>query len=542
MTTPRISDALCLTEDETTALYLFKGTWAARYTLKDGTWQITAPFSTARHLSAWWPGLAATAGRKAYDAVWTAGDRIWLTAKDRVIRYDLSTGKLVEAEGALSGIIADLPTGFDQGVGAAMNVPGRVYLFRGGDYCSYATEDEQVTGGVKRLTGLTAVDGACYLSGTPYFFSGEHYYTGSVNDTDNTLSVDTGSKKKITDSWSGAPVGTPYLDIYCNPEGKLTRVRTDIDLTSGATTLPSSPAADRTTLNFSWTKNHFPPPFFYVTPDNRRAYVPDRDGEKVVAVDLTRKPEEEPTIWTAKLNSSVYISAMAPHWQSLWLRTGLSPKAMLTELKLDGGTTEPSPKYTSFPNMYGSIAVSPDNRTVYVGFYQGVEEVGYEFAVVDAATHKYSTTVRLGELKPDYLAACPDGKKVYVGTADKAEVTKVVLDKPKVLKSFAAGGRVVGLATTLDGTRCVAAVNKVRDFQKLLIIRTVEDTQVSVLLKDAKSVSSVAVDPHSRYAYVSDVDASTIWVVDLDRSEVAGSIPLTGITDLYQLELAPNWD
>lgn len=140
-------------------------------------------------------------------------------------------------------------------------------------------------------------------------------------------------------------------------------------------------------------------------------------------------------------------------------------------------------------------------------------------AVFDVIAKKVLKTIPV--TAPDGLIITPDGKKVYVSSADTGSVKVINTVDDSLTTSVAVGPKPAGLAITPDGRSVVVAVGGA---DEAVVIDVASDTVTRHVPVGQAHASCITKDGH--YAYVgSQVIASpSIVVVDLSGSETPKTI------------------
>lgn len=145
------------------------------------------------------------------------------------------------------------------------------------------------------------------------------------------------------------------------------------------------------------------------------------------------------------------------------------------------------------------------HRKAYVGLF-GDQAV----AVLDTATNRVLKTIPV--TAPDGLIVTPDGKKVYVSSADSGSVKVIGTSDDAIVASIDVGAKPAGIAVTPDGSRIVVSVGGANE---AVIIDTSTDLAVKHVPVAAAHASCISAD--GRYAYVGSqaADAPAVVLVDV---------------------------
>jgi YVTN family beta-propeller protein len=137
-----------------------------------------------------------------------------------------------------------------------------------------------------------------------------------------------------------------------------------------------------------------------------------------------------------------------------------------------------------------TLGCSGPDRKAYIGLF-GDKAI----AVLDTTTQKVLKTIPLSA--PDGMVITPDGKKVYVSSADSAVVEVIATDSDTITKSISVGAQPAGLSITPDGLHVIASVGGAN---LAAIIDTTTDTIVSQAT--VGKAHNAAISPDGQTAYV----------------------------------------
>jgi YVTN family beta-propeller protein len=156
------------------------------------------------------------------------------------------------------------------------------------------------------------------------------------------------------------------------------------------------------------------------------------------------------------------------------------------------------------------------HRKAYVGLF-GDQAV----AVLDTVTNQVLKTIPL--TAPDGLIVTPDGKKVYVSSADSGTVKVITTAEDAITGSIEVGAKPAGIAVTPDGGRVVVSVGGANE---AVIIDTHSDTISKHVSVAAAHASCISADGHYAYVGSQATGASAIVEIDLLGDSAARSFPL----------------
>jgi YVTN family beta-propeller protein len=182
----------------------------------------------------------------------------------------------------------------------------------------------------------------------------------------------------------------------------------------------------------------------------------------------------------------------------------------------DAGVDAAADAGTETPDATGDDApdaapwVEPANtvgRKAYVGLFgEGA------LAVVDLTQRRVLKTLPVSA--PDGLVITPDGKKVYVASADTGSVKVVSTADDTISASLQVGAKPAGLAITPDGRLLVVAVGGA---DEAVVVDVASDAIVRHVAVGQAHASCISADGH--YAYVGSQVASAPAVVKVDLTQ-----------------------
>lgn len=174
----------------------------------------------------------------------------------------------------------------------------------------------------------------------------------------------------------------------------------------------------------------------------------------------------------------------------------------------------------SYPH---GLRPSPDGRSVLLANLGGST-----VTLVDVGDAAVLGQVDVGRA-PVQVAYAPGGLLAYATVNGADEVVKIDVQRLKVVGRAGVGGGPVQLATTPDGSLLVVAsqgtAERPNDTVSLVDTRTM---RVSTSLSTGSGAHGVAVEPGGRQAFVTDVWAGDVAVIDLSRRRVVDRIQVGG--------------
>ncbi|WP_432211834.1 NosD domain-containing protein [Methanosarcina mazei] len=274
-----------------------------------------------------------------------------------------------------------------------------------------------------------------------------------------------------------------------------------------------------------------------VTPDGKKAYVPDRWGVNVSVVDTATNT----VIDTVKVGSDPYGVAISPDGKKVYVANsgsnnisiintdantvtatvpvGISPTGVAVVLDGSKVYVANSGSYPSYEgtvsvidtatsmvtatvhvgNHPSRVAVTPDGKKVYVANW------GHYVSVVDTATNTVTATVDVDN-SPDEIVVNPTGTKVYVagmkkgyaaGT-DDGFVSAIGTSNNTIIATMdIVGGSPIGLAVTPDGKTVYVANSNISGNSTLSVIDTSNDTVSATVNIETPGRIAIIPDPES---------------------------------------------
>jgi YVTN family beta-propeller protein len=210
------------------------------------------------------------------------------------------------------------------------------------------------------------------------------------------------------------------------------------------------------------------PAHVIVTPDGRAVYVTNGDDDTVTAIDAA----------TMKAVATIPVGRR-PH--------GLRP--------------------------------SPDGRWVYVANAEGTT-----VSAIDTASNKRVADVEVGR-GPVQVAFSPDGGALYVTLGGEDAVAKVDVATRKLVGKVGVGDGPIQLHVTPDGERVLAA-NQGTERAPGSTVSVIEADTLTVTstIETGEGAHGVVVEPSGRRAYVANIYADNVAVLDLAERKVVATV------------------
>ncbi len=153
---------------------------------------------------------------------------------------------------------------------------------------------------------------------------------------------------------------------------------------------------------------------------------------------------------TVNVGSWVYGSVVSPDSKTAWVNTQGGTGVAAVNLTTGAVTAVKLP--SGFTNA-GSVAISPNGSTVYVG--------GPKLAIINAASKAVTGTVDVlpvNNATISRLLVSPDGKSLYASERTGQTLSVINLSTNKVMRTVSlGGGDVFGMTLSPDGSRVYAA-------------------------------------------------------------------------------------
>lgn len=166
---------------------------------------------------------------------------------------------------------------------------------------------------------------------------------------------------------------------------------------------------------------------------------------------------------------------------------------------------------------------SPDGRTALVADYGGTT-----VTLVDVGSGAVRRTIVVGPA-PVQVAFGPDGDFAYATVSGDSSLVKIDVDRGRVVGRAHVGHGPVQLAVTPDGTTVVVASQgtKARPNDTVSFVDAAT-MRVQAVLATSAGAHGVAIEPTGRQAFVTDVWAGDVAVVDLATRSVVDRIAVGG--------------
>jgi len=283
-------------------------------------------------------------------------------------------------------------------------------------------------------------------------------------------------------------------------------------------------------------------------------WVANEDGASLTAIDAGQN-KVVTTVTGIKGPHNVQV---APDGRALWAVSGSASLAVMVDSKTLGlhGTVPTG-------GMPAHVVVSPNGKTIYTT--NGADNT---VSVIDATTMKSVATIPVGS-GPHGLRPSPDGKWVYVAnikgttlsvidTATNMKVADVEVGQAPAQVAFSPDGRFV--YASLNAENSVAKVNVATralvgkvdvgngpiqtyvspDNRYLLVAnqgtQAKPSTTISILetktftvlrtVQTGKGAHGIVIEPSSRHAYITNMYANDLAVLDLKALQVVARIPV----------------
>lgn len=273
------------------------------------------------------------------------------------------------------------------------------------------------------------------------------------------------------------------------------------------------------------------PQMIAITPNGRKAYVPNFNSDDVSVLDLTMDPPGVSTI-AAGIGTGPFHIAITPDGTKAYVANYGDTPGSISVIDTATDTVSsviPIPMYMAYlRNGPQAIAITPDGTKAFVA-----NNESDSYSVIDTATDSLIVpnhfALPVGSL-PFYVAVSPDGNDVYFPNFGTDNVSRVSASTNALIANIAAGNGPSFLAVAPDSSKVYVANVSSSDFT---IVYPATNTSVNVALGGVSSwvAFSPAVQPVTnlrgsqfRDRFLSQIDLVNIirWDVPLQDLAVEG--------------------
>ena len=164
---------------------------------------------------------------------------------------------------------------------------------------------------------------------------------------------------------------------------------------------------------------------------------------------------------------------------------------------------------------------SPDGKWVYVANIQGTT-----LSVIDTATNTTVADVEVGR-SPAQVAFSPDGRFVYASLKDENAVAKVDVVTRALVSKVDVGAGPIQTYVSPDN-RYLLVANQGTEDKPSTTISILETKTFTVLrtVQTGEGAHGIVIEPSSRHAYITNMYANDVAVLDLRTLKVVARIPV----------------
>jgi YVTN family beta-propeller protein len=167
------------------------------------------------------------------------------------------------------------------------------------------------------------------------------------------------------------------------------------------------------------------------------------------------------------------------------------------------------------------LRISPDGKQAYVANLKGGT-----VSVIDTASQKEIAQVPAGK-GPAQVGLTPDGSLVLVSLSEENAVAVIDPATRKVIRKVAVGTVPIQLYVTPDSrTLLVANQGTPKKPGKTVSLIELESFKVAKTVVTGAGAHGVVVDREGRYAYVTNMYANSVSVLDVKDRKVVKTVPV----------------
>jgi serine/threonine-protein kinase len=241
-----------------------------------------------------------------------------------------------------------------------------------------------------------------------------------------------------------------------------------------------------------------PPQFIAFSPDGSRAYVSLYNDDKTINLVDVINTRTTKALQEIPVEQKPYALAVTPDGTSVWVPS--HDAGALDIIVVASNTVTEKLPVARNPHW---VAFSPDGRTAYLANHES-----NVLSVIDVASRAVITTIPVGT-SPHSVAVSPDGAQVVVVCFDSNDVYFIDTATNQVVGTTPVGTNPQDISYSADGHYLYTA-NVQSDTVSVLDAAT---RQVTATLP-VDSPTSIGVLPNGRFAYVTNLDAGTLTVLN----------------------------
>lgn len=172
----------------------------------------------------------------------------------------------------------------------------------------------------------------------------------------------------------------------------------------------------------------------------------------------------------------------------------------------------------AFPH---GIRISPDGKQAYVANLKGGT-----VSVIDTETRKQITQIPAGK-GPAQVGFTPDGRLAFASLSGEEKVAVIDPATRKVIRKVSVGTVPIQVYATPDSRELLVANQGSREKPgKTVSIIDLETFKTAKPIETGPGAHGVAVDREGRYAYVTNIYANSVSVLDVKKRKVVAAVPV----------------
>lgn len=164
---------------------------------------------------------------------------------------------------------------------------------------------------------------------------------------------------------------------------------------------------------------------------------------------------------------------------------------------------------------------SPDGRLLYVADIGGTT-----VSVIDARSNRRVKDVEVGRA-PAQVAFAPDGRFAYVSLNGEDAVAKIDVGSSRLVGKVKVGSGPIQTYVSPDN-RYLLVANQGSEADPGTTVSVVDTTTFTVVrtVETGRGAHGIVIEPTSRHAYITDVYADDVAVIDLQELAVVARVPV----------------
>ena len=263
------------------------------------------------------------------------------------------------------------------------------------------------------------------------------------------------------------------------------------------------------------------PGFSAISPNGRHAYIANREAGFVTVLDTTIN---KPTARIPIPAGPPQFIAFAPDGDRAYVSIYNEKKTVNLTGVLDTRTVKLLRTIPVDQKPF-ALAVSPDQRFVYVPSHDAGA-----LDIISVSKNEVVDRIKVAP-NPHWVAFSPDGKSAYIANHESNVVSVLDVQSGVVVKKIPVGTSPHSVAVSPDGKQVAVVCFDSDDLY--FIDTTTNEVQKRVAVGTSPQDVSYAAD--GRYVYTADVDSNTVTVVDAETKTETASIPTDSPTSIAVL-------